>query len=200
MGNPKQQSCSYPINEIFTSIQGEGFWTGLPVTFIRFAGCNLSCSFCDTDFSIREKLAPEEIADRVSGFSARTLIFTGGEPLIHPLADLVKILKIEGFKIHVETNGSIAIPDRLFDWVTVSPKTNNPLVRKCDEVKILIKSGEIPQDRGISADHYFISPLNPGLNEKSLIHEENLKYCIEYVLKNPKWRLNVQLHKYLGIK
>lgn len=200
MGNPNKQSHSYPVNEIFPGIQGEGFWTGLPVTFIRFAGCNLSCSFCDTDYSIREYLTKEEILDKVLGYPARTLIFTGGEPLIHPLEDLVKILKKSGFSIHVETNGTIFIPDGFFDWITVSPKTHNPLVKKCDEVKILISAGDIPNARGIVACYYFISPLNPGLNKNMLIDEDNLKYCIQFVIKNPQWRLSVQLHKYLGMK
>ena len=200
MGNTKQQSYSYPVNEIFSGIQGEGFWTGLPVTFIRFAGCNLSCSFCDTDYSAREYLTSDQILERVSCYPVRTLIFTGGEPLIHPLDNLVKILNKSGFRIHVETNGTIAIPENFFNWITVSPKTLNPLVKRCNEVKILVRTGDIPNARGITADHYFISPLNPGLNEKLLIHEDNLKYCIEYILKNPQWRLSVQLHKYLGIK
>ncbi len=200
MGNTNQQSCSYPVNDIFSSIQGEGFWTGLPVTFIRFAHCNLSCSFCDTDYSVRERLTAEEILERVLLYSARTLIVTGGEPLIHPLENLLKIFKRTGFRIHVETNGTIEIPEGLFDWITVSPKTHNPVVKKCNELKVLVNAGDVPDKRGIVADYYFISPLNPGLDEKGLIHDDNLKYCVDYVLKNPEWRLSVQLHKYLGIQ
>ncbi len=199
MGNTNKQSRSYPVNEIFPGIQGEGFWTGLPVTFIRFAGCNLACSFCDTDYSLKECLTVEQILDRICRHKPNTVILTGGEPLLQPLGPLVTALKASSFHIHLETNGTIAVPQEYFDWVAVSPKTENPAVISCNELRILLKKGEIPQDRGIKADHFFISPLNPPRESSRKIDNDNLRYCLDYVLNHPTWRLSVQLHKYLDI-
>jgi len=199
MGNTNKQSRAYPVNEIFSSIQGEGFWTGLPVTFIRFAGCNLACDFCDTDYSLKETLTVDEILKRLENYPARVVILTGGEPLIHPLIPLLKRLRSSHFSIHLETNGTFPVPEGFFDWVAVSPKTDDPIVRKCNELRVLLKKGEIPRDFGIRADHYFVSPVNPPLNNLQKIDRENFRYCLDYVLRHPNWRLSVQLHKYLDI-
>ncbi|MDK2976007.1 MAG: 7-carboxy-7-deazaguanine synthase [Candidatus Marinimicrobia bacterium] len=199
MGNTHKQSRTYPVNDIFSSIQGEGFWTGLPVTFIRFAGCNLACDFCDTDYSMKEILTTDEILRQLESWPARTVVLTGGEPLIHPLKPLLKRLQSAHFRIHLETNGTFSVPEGFFDWIAVSPKTDKPVVRKCHELRVLLKKGEIPHDFGIRADHYFVSPVNPPLNNPQKIDHDNLRYCLEYVLSHPKWRLSVQLHKYLDI-
>jgi len=127
----------------------------------------------------------------------RSLVITGGEPLLNPLEPLLQDLKYKGYRIHLETNGTFPVPERYVDWVAVSPKTPDPLVTRCHELRVLLADGEIPDDRGIDANHYFISPLNPPRGKK--INEANLRYCLNYVLHHPKWRLSIQLHKYLDI-
>ncbi|MDD3806839.1 MAG: 7-carboxy-7-deazaguanine synthase QueE [Candidatus Marinimicrobia bacterium] len=199
MENTNKQSSSYFINEIFTSIQGEGYWTGLPATFIRFAGCNVNCDFCDTDYSHKETLTIPQIIKRVTSEEPNTVILTGGEPLLQPLQRLIEELKKNSFKIHLETNGTFPVLPEYFDWVTVSPKTKSPAVVVCDELRVLLKKGEIPHDYGMYAKHYFISPLNPPKGSLQKIDKENLNYCLNYVLHHPTWRLSVQLHKYLDI-
>ncbi len=197
MGNTNKQSRTYPVNEIFAGIQGEGFWTGMPAVFIRFAGCNLDCEFCDTDYSVREMLSLRSILKRVEAMLPRTVILTGGEPLMQPLEPLLKEFKSRGLRIHLETNGTYPVPEGFIDWIVVSPKISRPAVKQCHELRILLAEGEIPHDRGIQADHYFVSPLNPP--DGNRINQANLRYCIDYVLMHPRWRLSVQLHKYLDI-
>ena len=121
----------YPVSELFTSIQGEGFHTGTPAHFIRLAGCNLNCEWCDTDHSERERLTPEQIVERLhlKRSEVTMVVLTGGEPTIHDLVPLLKTLR-EQNKIKViaiETNGTHVekwLEYREFDvWITLSPKT-----------------------------------------------------------------------------
>ena len=104
----------YPINEIFYSLQGEGYWSGRAAFFVRFAGCNLSCEFCDTDHTINEKLSHSQIIERIlkladvkliSEVKANMVVLTGGEPTIHDLNPLIKVLQDLGFYVALETNG-----------------------------------------------------------------------------------------------
>ncbi len=97
----------YRVNEIFYSLQGEGFYTGTPAVFLRFAGCNRACPFCDTDFKNFTAMDADEIAEAVAAFPARHLVATGGEPLLQLDSDLLRAIKARGFYVQVETNGSM---------------------------------------------------------------------------------------------
>jgi len=126
------EAVTYPVNEIFRSIQGEGYHAGTPAIFIRLAGCNLSCPWCDTDHSEKERLTAKEILARVhalepSSATISMVVLTGGEPTIHPLIPLLDELK--NHYVAIETNGALPSElvhlrrDRLLlDWVTISPK------------------------------------------------------------------------------
>ena len=114
----------YHINEIFYSLQGEGFHTGRPAVFVRFAGCNLRCPFCDTDFSHSEPMTAEQIARRVFDYSTHPhtlIVLTGGEPSLQVDNELVDALHAHQQTVTIETNGTRPVPDNI-DWVTVSPK------------------------------------------------------------------------------
>lgn len=206
MGNPNEQSPVYPVNEIFYSLQGEGFWQGTPAVFIRFSGCNLRCNFCDTEFLSGIDMNIVEIMRAIEHFPAKRVIFTGGEPLMRPTEPLAKSLRMVGYQIHVETNGMFAPGHDLFHWLTVSPKNDKLKIDKCNELKIVLGNGDVPPEFKITAQHYFISPKNPthegkiGTSSANQIDPETLKYCIQYVKNNPKWRLSVQLHKYIGVQ
>jgi len=198
----------YPINDIYYSIQGEGIRVGTPNVFIRFAHCNLSCPFCDTDYDIvRMELDEKEIVDRIWGYRCPNVILTGGEPAMYDLHPLCRELKRAGFYIAIETNGMFELPKEI-DFICVSPKTDPRTlkVKKCDELKYVIKKGDPLPQPSLQATHYWLSPLN----EKHSINWENVRYCIELIKRNskcagpaggpsPLWRLNMQLHKILGI-
>ena len=143
----------YHINEIFYSLQGEGFHTGRPAVFVRFAGCNLRCPFCDTDFSHSEPMTAEQIARRVFDYSTHPhtlIVLTGGEPSLQVDNELVDALHAHQQTVAIETNGTRPVPDNI-DWVTLSPKaipadeskvvlTHEPKVvlTQADEVKVVL--------------------------------------------------------------
>ena len=208
---------TYSIKEIFLTLQGEGYNTGKTAVFCRFSGCNLwngieknrkkaVCSFCDTDFNgvnginggkyKLEKLVSKIISLWPKFKRNRFIVFTGGEPLLQLDNKLIKKIKDKGFKVAIETNGTLPVPN-LIDWVCVSPKIKSELVvTKGDEIKVVY-----PQD-GVNLSvfekynfkHFYLQPLD----NKSFIL--NNKKTIEHILKNPKWKLSVQTHKYLKIK
>ena len=126
----------YRVNEIFYSLQGEGFYTGTPAVFLRFSGCNRRCAFCDTDFAAYTEMSAEEIVAKVSEFPARHIVVTGGEPLMQLDDRLVRALKTAGFYIQVETNGSLPAPTGV-DWVTCSPKAAPWGIDRIDVLKIV---------------------------------------------------------------
>ena len=104
------------INEIFYSLQGEGFHTGTPAVFVRFSGCNLRCSFCDTRHEEGVMMTDEEIVEKVSSFPARMVILTGGEPSLWIDKALISRLREAGKQICIETNGTRPLPDGI-DWL-----------------------------------------------------------------------------------
>lgn len=192
----------YPINEIFQSLQGEGFFTGTASVFIRFSGCNLSCSFCDTDhISHRTFMSVDDIIKKISSFKAVHVVLTGGEPSLFADEELLSALHNEGKFIAIETNGTNLLPAQI-DWITLSPKNGikgggNPIVEKCDELKVIYSGQDMNEYSRIAATHKFIQPCdfgNPELNKQSI------KSAISFCLDNPQWRLSLQTHKFIGIR
>jgi 7-carboxy-7-deazaguanine synthase len=204
MGNTNQSSNLYKINDIFYSIQAEGFLSGTPAIFIRFSNCNLRCDFCDTEFLSGIDMNISEILNNIENFQSKFIIFTGGEPLLQDTTELAKILSDEGYKLAVETNGMFKLQHDYFDWITISPKNDKIKIDECDEVKCVIGIDEIPDSHGIKANHYYISPKNPTHNEDIGTESANFfdtnvaKYCHEYVKKHTKWKLTLQTNKIIG--
>lgn len=187
---------TYRVNEIFQSIQGEGFYTGKASVFLRFSGCNRSCPFCDTEHGQYEEMTADEIVSALLEFSARHLVVTVGEPLLQLDEFLISRLKTAGFYVAVETNGSCCIP-RGVDWVTCSPKQKPWLLRQCDELKVVFEGEEKVNEAESFFDckHKFVQPLYDINTGKT-----NVNRTIEFVLKNPQWRLSLQMHRLLGIR
>lgn len=198
------------IAEIFYSIQGEGFHAGTPAVFIRSAGCNLACTFCDTDFSFKEKLTPEAILDRISAFPCKFVVLTGGEPTIQPRAvrSLVALLHGRGYYVTMETNGSSA--DTLgVDWVTVSPKLSQKgkwVLKQAQELKLVYESQDLAFFEASAFEHYFLQPKEirteawgKGERDTEATRTERDK-TVSAVLANPRWKLSIQLHKELGLR
>ena len=194
----------YRINEIFYSLQGEGFHTGTPAVFVRFSGCNLRCSFCDTQHQTGEIISLQEIVDEVNKYPiAPIVVLTGGEPSLFIDEALVAELKQKtGKKISIETNGTRLLPINL-DWVTFSPKSafeggdlESCVLTHCDELKVVYLSQDLAQYDGIEAKYRF---LQPCFVENFEQQKANMQACVEAVKRHPNWRLSLQIHRVLNI-
>ena len=187
----------YSVNEIFYSLQGEGYHTGRPAVFVRLAGCNLRCPFCDTDYSRSTAMTVEQIAEQVFAYSTHPytlIVLTGGEPSLQVDEALVDALHRHGQIVAIETNGTHQIPDGI-DWVTVSPKSDGTVILShADEVKIVFfnqPKQELEQwQTTIRAMHYFLQPCSCS----------NTDAVVAYILQHPGWRLSLQTHKYINIR
>ena len=193
----------YSLVEIFESLQGEGRNTGRPCVFVRFAGCNLKCPWCDTNVSRRFSLSLADLVSEVKSFKARSVVLTGGEPsLVEGMPELVAALKKEGFWIAVETNGT-ASPDwfQFVDYVACSPKAEYAdLVRleRADEVRIVASSEDVVEfarkmKSRIFATDYYISPCD----RNGKIDYATAKFVLSSL---EGFSLSVQLHKILGFR
>ena len=195
----------YKINEIFYSLQGEGFHTGTPAVFVRFSGCNLRCAFCDTQHQGGEILTLQDIVNEVNRCpNVPLLVLTGGEPSLFIDEAFVADLKQKtSKKIAIETNGTRPLPKNL-DWVTLSPKSAfeggnaEPCVlTHCDELKVVYLGQDLAQYEDIEAKHRF---LQPCFCEDETQRRANMKACVEAVMQNPGWRLSLQIHRVLDIR
>lgn len=208
-------SNTYLVNEIFHSIQGEGVRAGTANIFIRFAACNQTCSVeshgfdCDTEFASGRKMTAQEMIEEAitlwplapdAADSHAWAVFTGGEPLLQVDMDLIEAFRAAGWRLALETNGSLPVPEygRSFDWVCVSPKVAEHAIRQtlADEVKYVRGYGQAIPRTVVSAKHYIISPAFDG----SVVQPRTLAWCVDLVKANPRWRLSLQTHKILGIR
>lgn len=190
------------VNEIFYSLQGEGFFTGTPAVFIRLSGCNLRCPFCDTDHDKYAEISEDAIAATATNFPARHIVITGGEPLIQLTDSLIERLHQAGKFIQIETNGTIPLGDRqAVDWVTCSPKFQFCAkaaikIERINELKAVYCGQDLSAYDDIAAGIRFLQPCdthNPVINQK------NLTGAIDYIKSHPDWRLSLQTHKIINI-
>ena len=195
----------FRINEIFYSLQGEGFHTGTPAVFVRFSGCNLKCAFCDTQHQVGVLMSLEAIIAEIKKYPvAPMVVLTGGEPSLFIDEDFVAAIKKEtGKRVAIETNGTRILPSNL-DWITFSPKTGfdggdvEPCVlTQCDELKVVYLGQDLSQYDGIKATHRF---LQPCFSDDDTQRQANLKRCVDAVMSHPGWRLSLQVHRFLGIR
>lgn len=183
----------YNINEIFYSIQGEGYNCGMAAIFIRFSGCNRSCNFCDTDFHKKMELTIDELINEIKKYPSKNIIFTGGEPLLQLDESLITELHKLNYYICVETNGSLDTSLNI-DFLTISPKKDF-INLKCDELKVVLID-EITDETlewfeaFSTAKYFYLQPC-------SML---NIDECIEKIKKNNKWRLSIQTQKILKIR
>lgn len=181
---------SYRVNEIFYSLQGEGYYTGTPAVFLRFSGCNRKCPFCDTQHSTFTEMTAAEIGDALSAFPSHHLVVTGGEPALQLDDVLMRELKGRGFYVQVETNGTLPLPPDV-DWVTCSPKDAPWDIGRIDELKIVFDGRDVEEIAAmLPATHHFLQPLSGG----------NIPQTVEYCLAHPRWRLSLQTHKLIDIQ
>ena len=195
----------YKVNEIFYSLQGEGYNTGTASVFIRLSGCNLHCAFCDTRHEEGTMMSLPEIVEQVMQFpKAPLIVLTGGEPSLWIDDDFVMGLKqMTGKRIAIETNGTHPLPHGI-DWVTLSPKTGIgdssevPVVlNHCDELKVVYLGQDLSQYDRIETTHRYLQPCWVS-DEQQCCH--NMQATVQAVLDHPEWRLSLQTHRILDIK
>lgn len=209
---------TYSVKEIYYTLQGEGAQVGSAAVFLRFAGCNLwtgkerhrtkaICQFCDTDFVGTDGVNGGKYATAValaatveslwpdSSTDNRLVVCTGGEPLLQLDEGLIDAMHQKGFRIAVETNGTVRAPDGI-DWLCVSPKAGAQLLQKSgQELKLVFpQAGAMPElFDGLEFQHFFLQPMD-GPNQLS-----NTQAAIKYCMAHPKWKLSLQTHKITGI-
>ena len=208
----------YAVKEIFYTLQGEGANAGTPAVFLRFAGCNLwsgreqdrataACRFCDTDFvgtngpgggkfrtaAALARAVAAKWPKRTRG--TRFVVCTGGEPLLQLDRALTKALHARGFRIAIETNGTL-VPPTGVDWICVSPKARAPLqLTRGNELKLVFPQPGAEPERyeTLAFDHFFLQPMDGPRRVK------NTRLAVDYCRRRPRWRLSLQIHKLIGI-
>lgn len=205
----KKQSASYedveyPLMEDFYTIQGEGVHTGKPAYFIRLAGCDVKCWWCDVkdswDESSHPRVRTSEIVGNAKASGAEIAVITGGEPLLHNLEHLTVGLKNAGIKIHIETSGSSPLSGKL-DWITLSPKRfKKPLEEifpYVDELKVVVLKHKDLEWAELNAEKCSASTIL--LLQPEWDTPESIPLIVDYVKKNPKWGISLQTHKFLNV-
>jgi organic radical activating enzyme len=185
------------VNEIFYSIQGEGEYTGTPMTFIRLAECNLNCPFCDTRYDTFTEMEEEAILAEVQKNPTMYVLLTGGEPLLQDVKKLMKILSND-YLLHLETNGMFTVPAD-FDYTCVSPKNTQVLtynLTMAESVKYLCGIDNwldiIKYCSKFVTGRQYLQPLS---KDKELTQQ-----AIEFVKQHPEFNLSVQMHKYINVR
>ena len=193
-----------PLMEEFYTIQGEGFHTGTAAYFIRIGGCDVGCHWCDVKESWNAELHPPTATTIIVANAkkyADTVVVTGGEPLTWDMTLLTQKLKENNLKVHIETSGAYPVTGT-WDWFCLSPKKNKlPLAdayESADELKVIVynKSDFIfAEEQAAKVQSNVILFLQPEWSRK----EEMTPLIVDYVMKNPQWRVSLQTHKYLNI-
>jgi organic radical activating enzyme len=187
------------LAEIFYSVQGEGTWTGAPAVFVRLAGCNLACTFCDTDYALKLVAAIDAVVARVrdEGGGCPMVILTGGEPLAQAETPaLIDALRADGRRVHIESNGTIAVDLPNDVWLTVSPKErlDPTMAARANEVKLIV-DGRVPHEWTAS-----FPPTTPVFLQPEGNKPANVALAYAAVKEQPsRYRLSLQTHKFIGV-
>lgn len=200
------------VTEVFYSLQGEGARAGEPSVFVRLAGCNLTCGFCDTEFESGKEFNAEGlllqiyaavtrvVGDTILPANKKWIVWTGGEPTEQLTSEHVEWFGLQGWKQAIETNGTNPAPKNI-DWVVCSPKVADHVWQKnfpegVDELRVVRHAGQpsVPVPT-VLVKRKFISPLFDGNRP----NQENVRHCTRLCLENPEWSLSLQLHKLIQI-
>lgn len=193
-----------PLMEEFYTIQGEGYHTGTAAYFIRIGGCDVGCHWCDVKESWNAELHPPTAIDLIVNNASKyseTVVVTGGEPLMWDMSALTESLKSKNLKVHIETSGAYPLSG-IWDWICLSPKKNKlpteTVYDNAHELKVIIFNKHdfiFAEEQAEKVNNNAILFLQPEWSKK----EEMTPLIVEYVMKNPKWRISLQTHKYLNI-
>ena len=194
-----------PIMETFYTLQGEGFHQGKAAYFIRLAGCDVGCVWCDVKESWDDKKYPlqsiEEIVAKATAYPGRLAVITGGEPTLYNLEELTAALKKEGFATNIETSGSSPLTG-MWDWICLSPKKFKPplpeILKKASELKIIVFN---------KSDFDWAEKYAAEVSDSCKLYlqpewgkaEKVTPLIIDFIKQNPKWELSLQIHKYINV-
>lgn len=201
----RTQVKTLPVVETFHSVQGEGFWMGRNAFFIRLAGCDVGCPWCDTKHSWPMDRHPQrtigELVSEAIAANPVMVVITGGEPLMHNLSGLTSALHQAGLRVHIETSGSHPLSGE-FDWISLSPKRYKPpleaIYTKVSELKVVV--GDRLDIAWAEVNEQKISPGTVKLLQPRWKSKDGERIVFEYVLSHPEWRVGLQTHKFLGVR
>ncbi len=196
---------SLPVMEHFYTIQGEGYHQGRAAYFIRLGGCDVGCVWCDVKDSWEAGRHPlisiDELVSIVEKTAARLVVITGGEPLMHNLDELTRVLQSKGFETNIETSGAHPLSGS-WNWICLSPKKfKAPLpgiLTHAHELKVVVfNNSDLKWAEQYAA---LVSPqcklyLQPEWDKASLV----TPWIIDYIKQNPQWELSLQVHKYINV-
>ena len=193
-----------PLMEEFYTIQGEGYHTGTAAYFIRIGGCDVGCHWCDVKESWNAELHPPTGIDLIVANASKyskTIVITGGEPLMWDMTLLTQKLKDKNLNVHIETSGAYPLSGT-WDWICLSPKKNklptDTVYDNAHELKVIIHNKHdfiFAEEQAEKVNPNAILFLQPEWSK----NDEMTPLIVEYVMKNPKWRVSLQTHKYLNI-
>ena len=194
-----------PLMEAFYTIQGEGYHSGKSAFFLRIGGCDVGCHWCDVKESWNADLHPPteiyKMIDQILAYPAKTVVITGGEPLMWNMQPLTDSLHNKGMSVHIETSGAYPLSGD-FDWICLSPKKNNPpkeaIIPKANELKVIIHNRN-----DFKWAEQFVSQCSSDcklyLQPEWSKAKEMMPEIVDYVMNNPKWNISLQSHKYMNI-
>lgn len=193
-----------PLMEEFYTIQGEGYHKGTAAYFVRIGGCDVGCHWCDVKESWNANLHPPtdilKIVENAKKHS-KTIVVTGGEPLTWDMGPLTTRLKAEGLQTHIETSGAYKLTG-VWDWICLSPKKmklpTTETYQKADELKMIIFNKDdfrFAEAQAAKVSKNCILYLQPEWSKR----EKMIPEIVDYVMKNPQWKVSLQTHKYLNI-
>ena len=198
------EEYTIPVMESFATLQGEGFHTGKAAYFVRLAGCDVGCHWCDVKESWNADIHPptaiQDIVEDAVKYSD-TIVVTGGEPLTWNMEPLTSALKTKGLQTHIETSGAYPLSGS-WDWICLSPKKNKlPLAdiyEQADELKVIVYNKhdfQFAEEQATKVGEDCVLYLQPEWS----VREKVMPLIVDYVMRNPKWRVSLQTHKYLNI-
>ena len=201
----KDKSDVLPLMEHFHTLQGEGRFTGQSAYFLRLGGCDVGCVWCDVkeswDMDAHPLTGVTQMVEAVVNSGSQIAVVTGGEPLMHDLDHLTEQLQASGIKTHIETSGAHPLSGS-WDWICLSPKKfkvpQASVIAAADELKVVVFH---PSDLDWAEQYAAkVSPgcllyLQPEWSKAAMM----TPLIIDYILKNPRWIISLQTHKYLSI-
>ncbi len=193
-----------PLMEEFYTIQGEGYHKGIAAYFIRIGGCDVGCHWCDVKESWNPDIHPPTSIDEIANNAARyskTIVVTGGEPLMWDMKPLTSLLKEKGLNTHIETSGAYELSG-IWDWICLSPKKNKlpqtEVYKEANELKVIVYNKDdfrFAEEQAALVNENCILYLQPEWSNR----EKMIPLIVDYVMSNPKWIVSLQTHKYLNI-
>jgi 7-carboxy-7-deazaguanine synthase len=201
----KTVSMTLPVMEDFYTIQGEGQFQGHAAYFVRLGGCDVGCVWCDVkeswDVNAHPQVVLEELLGRIQKSQTEIVVITGGEPAMHDLTALTLLLKRAGYQTHIETSGVYPLTGS-WDWVCFSPKKfkgpDPTIFKRAHELKVIVYNKS-----DFEWAEQYAATVSPGcllfLQPEWSREKEMLPLILEYVKKNPRWKISLQIHKYMNI-